>query len=161
MLKKKPTTSVDSLRNSICEEFAQIAESNCFYRNGQYCSEQFSQTPTSLTFALLACTSTSSCTTECQTQIRAINNDLGCCVNLFNITFMAIPSSALAPFRTISDNALWNACGVTPPGECEIRLNPATTSTTSTTLMNCSKVLMNCSKFLYILTITVMAVYFE
>ena len=111
---------IDALRNSNCEEFAQIAESNCFYRNGQYCSQQ-SQTPDSLTSALLTCTSTSSCTTDCQTQIRTINNDLGCCVNLFNISFMAIPSSALTPFHTITDNALWNACGVTPPGECEIR----------------------------------------
>ena len=139
---------IDALRTSNCEEFARIAESNCFYRNGKYCSQQFSQTPTSLTSGLLACTSTSSCTTDCQTQIRAINNDLGCCVNSFNITFMAIPSSTLAPFCTITDNALWNACGVTPPGECEIRLNATTT-------------LMNCSKFLYILAIIVMAVHFE
>ncbi len=121
---------LSALTSANCANFASLAvESDCSYRNGQYCYESILQTGTitALAGAILQCTSDSSCSSGCQTQIRSIDNDLGCCVNSVNATFRQDTSDTLGPYRTITSYNLWTACGVDPPaaGECEVRFSAA------------------------------------
>ncbi len=115
---------LSALKSANCANFASAVESDCSYRNGQYCYESILQmgTNNALAGAISQCTSDSNCSSGCQTQIRGIDNDFGCCINSLNATFRQDVSDNLVP-RTITSYNLWTACGVNPPaaGECEVR----------------------------------------
>ena len=118
---------LDALRNNNCDEFAKLNELACSYRNGQYCYEHLTTKDASsdLVDATRVCTTTFSCSSSCQRSLKDLNNQVGCCLNLYNSTlqvFESFISTDITTYSTITNSSLWRECGITTPGICEVRL---------------------------------------
>ena len=113
----------DSQNLNNCPEIEKAFLLSCSYRNGKYCVQDIGTTE--LISTMVDCPSTSDCSTACRSSLENLNENLGCCLNIFN--FSLAENSFTAPqakgFVTITDNALWQECGIIPPGVCEARLN--------------------------------------
>ena len=119
--------TLDALRNNNCDEFAKLNELGCSLRNGQYCYEHFLSTDASsdLVDATRVCTTTLSCSSSCQSSLMNLNNQIGCCLNLYNSSLQVVESlisTDISTFSTITNSSLWRQCGITTPAICEVRL---------------------------------------
>ena len=129
---------LDALRENNCDTFAQLNEIGCGFRNGRFCYENFLTTDTSirvagaLTDATGSCLSESTCSSPCASSISTLNEELGCCINLYNSSLLVYQTTSaggdLSLFSTITSNNLWSECGVTPPGICQTRLTDSAIS---------------------------------
>ena len=118
---------LDALRNNNCDEFAKLNELGCSFRNCQYCYEHFLSTDASsdLVDATRVCTTTLSCSSSCQSSLMNLNNQIGCCLNLYNSclqVFETFLNTNISSYFTITNSSLWRQCGITTPGICEVRL---------------------------------------
>ena len=118
---------LDTLRNNNCDEFAKLNELGCSYRNGQYCYEHLTTMDASsdLVDATRVCTTTLSCSSSCQSSLKNLNNQVGCCLNLYNSTLQVVESfisTDISTYSTITNSSLWRECGITTPGICKVRL---------------------------------------
>ena len=117
-----------------CNFFDTFVRLRCSIRDGDFCANQDSDSISDfLIDPVTTCLSTSECSSNCRVQINRINNILGCCFNLYNTTIVAgtIYSMPASRYAIISDNSLWQECGVTPPGFCST--NPILTPSTAPT----------------------------
>jgi len=117
--------TLDALRNSNCDNFAQLNELSCSYRNGRYCYESLLTSNVTLANAIRFCPYNTTCSPCCSTSIANLNNELGCCVNLYNSSLQvygAVGGGDLSPYNNITNNNLWEGCGITSPGICQARL---------------------------------------
>ena len=118
---------LDALRNNNCDEFAKLYELGCSLRNGRYCYEHFLSTDASsnLVNATGICNTTLSCSSSCQSSLMNLNNQIGCCLNLYNSSLQVVESltsTDISTDSTITNSSLWRQCGITTPGICEVRL---------------------------------------
>ena len=112
---------LESLSSNNCQALARENEIMCSMQDEGFCINRPINTAFEiLTSATQNCPSTSECSPSCQAAINTINNNLGCCFNIFNATYVAGTAfSGLSfGFDNISDNGLWQQCGITPPGFC-------------------------------------------
>ena len=119
--------TLDALRKNNCDEFAKLNEFGCSFRNGQYCYEHFLSVDalSVLIDATSACPTTFSCSSSCQRSLKDLNNQLGCCLNLYNSSLQAyesFTSTDISTYSTITNYNLWRECRITTPGICEVRL---------------------------------------
>ena len=113
---------LDSLNSNNCPSEARNFELQCSMRNGKLCRDSAADnsTITELSSAVMNCPSVSNCSTSCVTSLRNLNNNLGCCLNLFNSSY-TMDADFLNPdsaFTTVLDNDLWQECGIATPGAC-------------------------------------------
>ena len=121
---------LDDLISNNSLKTARDFEDACRYRDGKNCLEVIETSTVqydNLTDAITNCPSTSSCSSACSNSLNGLMDSLGCCLNLFNAS-LGESSKAVSTYSVISDNALWQECGITPPGVCELSLNAAAPS---------------------------------
>ena len=113
---------VYSLNSNNCPSFARNFELQCSMQDGESCSDSAADNSTlnELTSAAVNCPSISECSTSCETSLRNLNKNFGCCLNLHNSSYTIGTEyfDSDSPFTTILDNDLWQECGITPPGAC-------------------------------------------
>ena len=120
---------LEALNSNNCQD--REIEIICNRRDGEFCTDQFRDALFDLSNAVNNCPSTLACPSTCQGAINRLNNNLGCCFNNYNTTYVAGTSFSFSaqPYLTISSNSLWQECGVTPPGACSTQPTPIPTTT--------------------------------
>ena len=126
---------LDDLISNNCPKYARAIQDECRYRDGKNCVEVIEastiQENATLEKAIMNCPSKSSCSSACRSTLNGFKDSLGCCLNLFNAS-LEDSSNDVSTYSVIRDNALWQECGITPPGVCESPLNAAASSAYST-----------------------------
>ena len=121
---------LDDLISNNCLILAREFEDNCRYRDGKNCVEVYT-TSTMQENATMNCPSTSNCSSACRSTLNGFKDSLGCCLNLFNAS-LGESKNDVSKYSVITDNALWQECGITPPGVCELSLNATAPSAYTT-----------------------------
>ena len=121
---------LDDLISNNCLIIAREIEDSCRYRDGKNCIEVLKPF-TMQENAAMNCPSTSNCSSACRSTLNGFKDSLGCCLNLFNASLRE-SSNGVSKYPVITDNALWQECGITPPGVCELLINAAAPSAYTT-----------------------------
>ena len=111
---------LEALNSDNCQVAARDVKILCSRRDGDFCTDIMAGNTSDLLNAVQYCTSETDCPPMCQEAINTVNINRGCCFNIFNTTFVTGTSHIYEAeqFASISDNGLWQQCGVTPPGVC-------------------------------------------
>ena len=107
-------------------DLANVTASQCASNDmGELCAAKVAGSIDVLSSALASCLSeiapgSTTCSSGCSTALDTLRNDLGCCINIFNVTVEGGPSLSIAlgavtPFFRYS---LWERCAVATVGEC-------------------------------------------
>lgn len=115
--------SLDVLNPNFCPVYVRLLEYTCRNWDGRFCREDLNSASDLIATTELYCPSVSSCSEGCVVFLNSLNEDLGCCLNQLNSSAAVGITGLDLPYRTITDDALWLECGITPPGLCESSLN--------------------------------------
>ena len=121
---------LDEFISNNCPKHACAFVDSCRYRDGKNSLEVINATFNMQVKAITSCLLTSNCSSSCSSTINGLNN-LGCCLNIFNASLREI-SDIFSVYSIITDNTLWQECGITPPEVCASSLSSAAPSTYTT-----------------------------
>ena len=113
---------LDSLDSNNCSDIVQETEILCSKQDGEFCINELSDILTSpaVLNAVQNCPSTKNCSSSCGESLNNVSSNLGCCFHILGTSFVAKKSlsDASSPFSIISNNGLWQECGIPPPAVC-------------------------------------------